>query len=93
MGGGASACTGTDGSGADEGKKALYKASQLRDGLEPSPTVGLSGGLGSLLLNRTVSRVHGTSVMDDDDFPDLASPSVSSEGAEHREDKIGRAHV
>lgn len=77
---------GTDGSGADEGKKALYKASQLRNGLKRSPTMGLSGEFESLLLNRTVSRVHDTSVMDDDDFPDLASPSVSSEGAEERED-------
>ena len=86
MGSGVSAYKGTDGSEADACEAALMEALQLRDGLKRSATVGLSGELRSLLLNRNVSRVHDTPVMEDDDFPDLASPSVSSEGAEHRED-------
>ena len=86
MGSGVSAYKGTDGSEADACEAALMEALQLRDCLKRSATVGLSGELRSLLLNRTVSRVHDTPVMEDDDFPDLASPSVSSEGAEHRKD-------
>ena len=60
MGGGVSAYARTDGSGADELRKALDKALQLRNGLKRSPTVGSSGELGSLLLNRDVLRAGRT---------------------------------
>ena len=60
MGSGVSAYKGTDGSEADACEAALMEALKLRDGLKRSSTVGLSGELGSLLLNRDVLRAGGT---------------------------------
>ena len=59
MGGGVSAHAASDWNGADELRKALDKALQLRDCLERSSTVGLSGEIESLLLNRDVLRAGG----------------------------------
>ena len=60
MGSGVSAYKGTDGSEADACEAALMEALKLRGGLKRSSTVGLSGELGSLLLNRDVLRAGGT---------------------------------
>ena len=62
------------------------EALELRDGFDGASTVVGFRELGAHTSNGLAPHAHDMSVMDDDDFPDLASPSVSSEGAEHRED-------
>jgi len=61
------------------------EALELRDGFDGAPTVVAFRELGARTSNGLAPRVLDTSVLDDDDIPDLASASVSSEGAEERE--------